>query len=65
MDDGCVWKKEVFKHYRILENVNTRKWYMDLCTQHVRDILGKEKNKRFYIGPGRDGSSEDKVSVDV
>ena len=38
---------------------------MDNCTQHVRDIRGKESNKRLYIGPGRDGSSDDKISVDV
>ena len=65
MDEGCLWKKEVFKHYRILENANSRTWCMNLCTQHVRDILRKEKNKRLFIGPGRDGSSNDKVSVDV
>ena len=65
IDDGCAWNKEVFKHYRIFENDNSRKWCLHLCTQHVRDILGREKNKRFYIGPGRDGSSGDKISVDV
>jgi len=65
MDEGCLWKKEVFKHYRILENANSRTWCMNLCTQHVRDILRREKNKRLFIGPGRDGSSNDKVSVDV
>ena len=30
---------------------------------HIEDC-GKKKNKRVYIGPGRDGSSNDKVSVD-
>ena len=63
--DEDVWKHEVFKHYKILDNANQRKWCMDHCTQHVRDILGREKNKRLYIGPGRDGSSFDKISVDV
>ena len=38
---------------------------MNNCIQHVRDILGRKKNKRLYIGPGRDGSSYDKISVDV
>ena len=38
---------------------------MDNCTQHVRDMRGKESNKRLYLGPGRDGSSDNKVSVDV
>ena len=65
IDDDGIWKCEVFKHYKIIENVNQRKWCMNNCTQHVRDILGREKNKRLYIGPGRDGSSYDKISVDV
>ena len=38
---------------------------MDNCTQHVRDMRGKASNKRLYLGPGRDGSSDNKVSVDV
>ena len=38
---------------------------MDDCTQHVRDMRGKESNKRLYLGTGRDGSSDNKVSVDV
>jgi len=65
IDDDRIWKREVFKHYRIIDNVNSRKWCMNHCTQHVRDILGREKNKRLYIGPGRDGSSNDKIAVDV
>ena len=24
IDDGCAWNKEVFKHYRIFENLNAR-----------------------------------------
>ena len=36
---------------------------MNHCFMHLAD-LGKEKNKRIYIGPGRDGSSEDKIAVD-
>ena len=38
---------------------------MDNCAQHVRDMRGKESNKRLYLGPGRNGSSDNKVSVDV
>ena len=30
---------------------------------HLRD-MGKTKNKRIYIGPGRDGSSDDKIAVE-
>ena len=65
IDDDRVWKYEVFKHYRIIDNVNHRRWVMDNCTQHVRDMRGKESNKRLYLGPGRDGSSDNKVSVNV
>ena len=65
IDDDRVWKYEVFKHYRIIDNVNHRKWVMDNCTQHVRDMRGKESNKRLYLGPGRNGSSDNKISVDV
>jgi len=63
--DDRVWKYEVFKHYQIIDDLNHRKWVMDNCTQHVRDLRGKESNKRLYLGPGRDGSSDNKVSVDV
>ena len=56
---------EVFKHYRIIDDLEHRKWVMDNCTQHVRDMRGKASNKRLYLGPGRDGSSDNKVSVDV
>ena len=31
--------------------------------QHLED-LKKDSNKRIYIGPGRDGSSDDKIAVD-
>ena len=65
IDDGRQWKYEVFKHYKIIENVNHRNCVMDNCVQHVRDLRGKDSNKRLYIGPGRDGSSDNKISVDV
>ena len=65
IDDDRVWKYEVFKHYKIIDDVNHRKWVMDNCTQHVRDMRGKDSNKRLYLGPGRDGSSDNKISVDV
>ena len=63
--DDQVWKYEVFKHYRIIDDIEHRKWIMDNCIQHVRDMRGKESNKRLYLGPGRNGSSDNKVSVDV
>ena len=63
--DDQVWKYEVFKHYRIIDDLNHRKWVMDHCTQHVLDMRGKESNKRLYLGPGRNGSSDNKISVDV
>ena len=28
-------------------------------------LRGKDSNKRLYIGPGRDGTSDNKISVDV
>ena len=34
------------------------------CFTHPAD-LGKTKNKRIYIGSGQDGSSDDKISVDL
>ena len=55
----------MFKHFRIIDDLDHRKWVMDHCTQHVRDMRGKESNKRLYLGPGRNGSSDNKISVDV
>jgi len=63
--DDQKWMYEVFKHYRIIDDLEHRKWVMDNCTQHVRDMRGKASNKRLYLGPGRDGSSDNKISVDV
>ena len=37
---------------------------MEWFFTHLRD-LGMQKKKRIYIGPGRDGSSYDKISVDL
>ena len=37
---------------------------MEWFFTHLRE-LGVSKNKRIYIGPGRDGSSDDKISVDL
>ena len=37
---------------------------MDMFFKHLSDI-GHDKNKRIYIGPGRDGSSDDKIPVDL
>ena len=64
LPDNGIWKNEVFKHWKITENARHRKYVLDNCFQHLSDILGKDKNIRLYIGPGRDGSSEDKISVD-
>jgi hypothetical protein len=38
---------------------------MNMCFQHVKDVTGKDSNKRIYIGPGRDGSSEDKMPINI
>ena len=63
--DDQVWKYEVFKHYRIIDDPEQRNWIMDNCVQHARDMRGKASNKRLYLGPGRNGSSDNKISVDV
>ena len=41
---------------------------LDNCVTHVIEMhegRDRPKNKRIYIGPGRDGSSVDKLSVDL
>ena len=35
-----------------------------IAFKHFED-LGKETNERICIGPGRDGSADDKVAVDL
>ena len=63
-DDGeCSWKTQILEHFKIDSDTEIRKYFLDHCFKHLAD-LGKEKNKRIYVGPGRDGSSEDKISVD-
>jgi hypothetical protein len=58
--DG-LWKDEFLNHYSITGE-NRAKFLAD-CFGHLDD-LGKAKNKRIYIGPGRDGSSDDKIAID-
>ena len=59
----AMWMNEVFYEFPIATDQETRNYFMNHCFMHLAD-LGKEKNKRIYIGPGRDGSSHDKISVD-
>jgi len=37
--------------------------FLEACFTHLSD-LGKTSNKRIYIGPGRDGTSDDKIPID-
>ena len=60
----CAWKNDVFRRYDIQEVINESA--LDGMFQHVAEIpkdRSQPKNKRIYIGPGRDGSSDDKISV--
>jgi len=59
-DDGISsWKSQVFYQFRIKSDTEVRDYFLNNCIKHLSD-LGREKNKRIYIGPGRDGSSDDK-----
>lgn len=62
-DTARIWRNEVFKTFRIKDDEQDRVYFMEGCFKHLSD-LGKERSKRIYIGPGRDGSSDDKISVD-
>ena len=62
-DDDPLWKNSVFKYFKIFEDLQERQYILDNCFRHIDD-LGKDKNKRIYLGPGRDGSSDDKIPVD-
>ena len=58
-----MWKDNVLQSFAIKDDQDCRQWFMDSCFKHLED-LGKDKNKRIYIGPGRDGSSDDKIAID-
>ena len=65
VSDG-TWKNDVFSVHDIREVA--RNDALDGMIQHVKEIQKDKKrtsNKRIYIGPGRDGSSDDKISVDL
>ena len=51
------WKHEVFKYVDVGDEM------LDSILRHLEDIKSS-RNKRIYIGPGRDGSSDDKIAVD-
>ena len=52
----------MFKYFRILEDQRERHFILDNCFRHLDD-LGKTQSRRIYLGPGRDGSSDDKIPV--
>ena len=58
------WKYKVFETPRLTDE-DDDKGRTDFCEgafQYLEDI-GKTMNKRIYIGPGRDGSSDDKIAL--
>jgi hypothetical protein len=59
--DKGTWKEAIFNHIG-LEGLDGTIFFEHVF-EHLKD-LGKSKNKRIYIGPGRDGSSDDKISID-
>ena len=65
-NEDSLWKNEVLKYFKIHEDVRERNYFLDNCFRHLDDV-GKDKkavsNKRIYLGPGRDGSSDDKIPI--
>jgi len=64
--DNGVWKNKVFENFLLTneDGGGSRAEFCNSAFKHLED-LGKSKNKRIYIGPGRDGSSDDKISIDL
>ena len=62
-EDEGVWKTEILRQIDLKNHEDERNYFFTQVFAHLED-LGIEKNKRIYIGPGRDGSSDDKVSID-
>ena len=56
------WKERFLEFYSLTGD-DRRTFAETLFTQ--LDDLGQQKNKRVYIGPGRDGSSDDKIPIDL
>ena len=62
-EDEQTWKDEILRRIDLKHHEEERNYFCKQVFSHIKD-LGKEKNKRIYIGPGRDGSSNDKISID-
>ena len=64
--DNGVWKDTILNYLDLTGDNRTT--FLESVFQHVeeqRQFARKEqKNRRIYIGPGRDGSSTDKISID-
>ncbi len=56
------WKAEFLNHFNLTGH--DRKIFAETMFMQLDD-LGLMKNKRVYIGPGRDGSSDDKIPIDL
>ena len=55
------WKHEFLKYYDLTDE--NRIEFCSKISDHMKD-LGKGKNKRLYIGPGKEDNADDKIAVD-
>ena len=64
--ENGVWKDTILNYLELTGSERAN--FLEDVFQHVeeqRQFAGRDqKNKRIYIGPGRDGSSNDKISID-
>ena len=60
-----MWSSKVF-HDFILTKTDDGQERADFCNSAFKHLEGLDKttNKRIYIGSGRDGSSDDEISID-
>ena len=64
--ENKTWKNDIFSEHDIREIMNLS--VLNGCVQHVEEIQKDRKrasNKRIYIGPGKDGTTDDKIAVEV
>ena len=64
--DNGDWKNKVFENLRLTDE-DCDESHTDCCDNAFKylDDLDKRMNKRIYICPGRDGSSDDKIALDL
>ena len=61
-----IWRYKVFEYLRLVDEDSDcpRTIFCDKAFQNLND-LDKRTNSSIYIGPGRDGTSADKIRVDL